>query len=149
MKKIAVVGSGVVVVLAVKGTAAESAVSGCGPDKLSGKVVIDATNPIADEAPDNDVLRYFTDINESLMEKLQAMAPDARFVKAFSCVGNPHMIDPDFGGQKPTMFICGNDEEAKREVTSILTTFGWESEDMGGQPPTTPSRSPGIESRSR
>jgi hypothetical protein len=123
---------GDIVVLAVKGTGAEAAVDGCGPAALAGKVVIDATNPIADAPPDNGVLRYFTDLDSSLMEKLQAAAPDAKFVKAFSCVGNAHMVDPDFGGAKPTMFICGNDEGAKGEVKGILTTFGWETEDMGG-----------------
>ena len=50
---------------------------------------------------------------------------------AFSCVGNALMVDPDFGGPKPTMFICGNDGGAKQEVTAILTEFGWETEDMG------------------
>jgi predicted dinucleotide-binding enzyme len=122
---------GELVVLAVKGTGAESAVELCGPGSLAGKIVIDTSNPIADEPPENDVLRYFTDINHSLLEKLQALAPDAKFVKAFSCVGNAMMVNPDFQGVKPTMFICGNDEGAKREVTSILTAFGWETEDMG------------------
>ena len=112
---------GDIVVLAVKGTGAESAVAGCGVDTLAGKVVIDATNPIADEAPENGVIRYFTGLDESLMEKLQALAPEARFVKAFSCVGNAHMIEPDFGSTKPTMFICCNDESAKTEVIEILT----------------------------
>ena len=93
--------------------------------------MIDATNPIADAAPRNGVLRYFTDINGSLMERLQALAPGAKFVKAFSSVGSAFMVDPDFDGLKPTMFICGNDEGAKQEVTSILTTFGWDTEDMG------------------
>lgn len=40
-------------------------------------------------------------------------------------------VDPDFGGIKPTMFICGNDDGAKDEVTSVLDEFGWETEDMG------------------
>jgi predicted dinucleotide-binding enzyme len=65
------------------------------------------------------------------MERLQRRAPRAHFVKAFSCVGNAFMVDPDFGGIKPTMFICGNDEAAKKEVTAILDEFGWETEDMG------------------
>jgi predicted dinucleotide-binding enzyme len=122
---------GDVIVLAVKGTAAEATVELCGPKALAGKTVVDATNPIADEAPENGVLRYFTDMNGSLMERLQALAPDAHFVKAFSCVGNALMVDPDFGGLTPTMFICGNDEGAKQQVTSFLTAFGWETEDMG------------------
>lgn len=123
---------GETVVLAVKGTAAEKAVELCGRDALAGKTVIDATNPIADAPPENGVLRYFTDPNRSLMEILQAVAPEARFVKAFSSVGSAHMVDPDFGGEKPTMFLCGNDEGAKEEVKGILERFGWDHADMGG-----------------
>ncbi len=122
---------GDVVVLAVKGSAAEAAVDACGADRLAGRVVIDATNPIAELPPVNGVLQFFTGPNESLMERLQAKAPRARFVKAFSSVGNALMIDPDFGGTRPTMFLCGNDEAAKREVTAILERFGWDTADMG------------------
>jgi len=77
------------------------------------------------------VLPYFTGQNESLMEQLQSAAPNAHFVKAFSCVGNAHMVDPDFES-RPSMFICGNDVTAKDEVIEILDKFGWEIEDMGG-----------------
>jgi predicted dinucleotide-binding enzyme len=121
---------GDLVVLAVKGTAAASAVEACG-DALAGKTVIDTTNPIADGAPVNGVLRYFTGSNESLMERLQQQVPVARFVKAFSCVGNAFMINPQLAGGPPTMFICGNDAGAKAEVAAILDRFGWETEDMG------------------
>jgi predicted dinucleotide-binding enzyme len=62
---------------------------------------------------------------------LQRIAPDARFVKGFSCVGSAFMVNPDFGGTMPTMFICGNDAGAKAEVTGILTAFGFETEDLG------------------
>jgi 8-hydroxy-5-deazaflavin:NADPH oxidoreductase len=41
------------------------------------------------------------------------------------------MVNPDFGGIKPSMFICGNNGDAKEQVTEILTQFGWETEDMG------------------
>jgi predicted dinucleotide-binding enzyme len=41
------------------------------------------------------------------------------------------MIDPKFGGGRPTMFICGNDEPAKKIVAGILDSFGWETADMG------------------
>jgi predicted dinucleotide-binding enzyme len=115
----------------VKGTAAESAIKICGPDKLKGKTIIDATNPIADAAPVNGVLGFFTGPNQSLMEKLQQLAPQANFVKAFSCVGNGFMVNPKFPGGKPTMFICGNNDAAKSSVSEVLTQFGWETEDMG------------------
>jgi predicted dinucleotide-binding enzyme len=121
---------GDVVVLAVKGTASEEAVALCG-GALAGKTVIDATNPIANAPPVDGVLQYFTGPNDSLMERLQKKEPKAHFVKAFSCVGNAFMIDPDFGGQKPTMFICGDDAGAKGEVKAILDAFGWDTVDMG------------------
>lgn len=120
------------VVLAVKGSAAEEAVRLAGTDALAGKTVIDTTNPIADAPPVNGVLRYFTTMDESLMERLQRLAPAAKFVKAFSCVGNAFMVNPDFGGEKPTMFICGDDTAAKRRVQDVLARFGWDWEDVGG-----------------
>jgi hypothetical protein len=120
------------VVLAVKGGAAEEVVKLAGPGALAGKTVIDTTNPIADAPPTNGVLHYFTTLEDSLMERLQRLAPAAKFVKAFSSVGNAFMVNPDFGGTKPTMFICGNDAGAKREVEAVLERFGWEWEDIGG-----------------
>ncbi len=105
-------GFGEVVVLAVKGGAAVEAVGGLG-GALDGKVVLD-TGP-----------------NESLLEAIQARAPKARLVKAFSCVGSSLMVNPQLSGGKPTMFICGNDADAKRQATAILDQFGWEIEDLG------------------
>jgi predicted dinucleotide-binding enzyme len=122
---------GEVVVLAVKGSAAPDALSAAGSDALAGKVVIDATNPISGP-PQNGVLSFFTSLDKSLMELLQKQFPKARFVKAFNSVGNARMVDPDFGGVRPTMFICGNDSAAKSTVARVLDQFGWETEDMGG-----------------
>ena len=120
------------VVLSSKGTAAEAAIGLCRAGDLEGKTIIDTTNPIADAAPTNGVLHYFTTLEESLMERLQRAVPKAHFVKAFNSVGNAYMVDPYFKGVKPTMFICGNNDEAKQEVRAILDQFGWETEDVGG-----------------
>ena len=122
---------GEVVVLAVKGAVAREALNLAKPENLRGKTVIDATNPIDTAPPENGVLRFFTDLSMSLMEQLQAHVPDANFVKAFSCVGSFLMVDPQVVGGPPTMFICGNDEPAKRTVRTILEQFGWEVSDMG------------------
>jgi len=119
-------------VLAVKGDAAEAALDLAGAHALAGKTVIDTTNPIAASPPVNGVLRYFTSLEESLMERLQRRVPGARFVKAFSCVGNALMVDPNLPGGPPTMFMCGNDADAKHEVRAILERFGWVAEDLGG-----------------
>ncbi len=119
-----------VLVLAVKGTVAED-VARAAAAHAAGKTVIDATNPIAELPPENGVLRFFTNHDESLMERLQKLVPEAHFVKAFNSVGNALMVNPDFGGIRPTMFICGNHEPAKQEVSAILNQFGWDAEDMG------------------
>ncbi len=122
---------GDILVLAVKGTVAVQALELAGVANLKNKIIIDATNPIADAPPDNGVLQFFTDLKSSLMEQLQKKFAEAHFVKSFSCVGSAFMVNPDFGGTKPTMFICGNNDDAKKQVTTVLTQFGWETEDMG------------------
>ena len=119
-----------IIVLAVKGTAAEKLVQSVA-GHLKGKVIIDTTNPIAESPPVNGVLQFFTLQNDSLMERLQKIAPESKFVKAFNSVGNLLMVNPSLPAGKPTMFICGNDEEAKKKVLLILDQFGWETVDFG------------------
>jgi 8-hydroxy-5-deazaflavin:NADPH oxidoreductase len=118
-------------VLATGGSVTEEAIRLAGLENFKGKLVIDATNPIAAEPPVNGVLKFFTSLNESLMERIQKLIPGANLVKAFNSAGNAFMYKPHFPGGQPTMFICGNNEEAKKTVTGILTSFGWETEDMG------------------
>ena len=120
-----------VVVLAVKGGVAAAALRGAGAANLAGKTVIDATNPIAEAAPVDGVLKFTTDLNDSLMEQLQREFAGAHFVKAFNSVGAARMVDPKYKEGRPTMFICGNDEAAKQAVRKILDQFGWETADMG------------------
>src|SRR5262249_58140195 len=122
---------GDVVVLAVKGAVALEALRAAGAANLAGKPIIDATNPIADAPPTNGVLKFFTNLDESLMERLQREFAEARFIKAFNSVGQAFMVNPQFAGGPPTMFICGNDEAAKQTVRGILDQFGWETADMG------------------
>jgi predicted dinucleotide-binding enzyme len=123
---------GELLVLATGGSVTESAIRLAGEKNFSNKIVIDATNPIAAAPPENGVLKFFTSLDESLMERLQKLIPEAKMVKAFNSAGNAFMYKPKFPGGTPTMFICGKDEAAKKTVTDILTAFGWETEDMGG-----------------
>jgi hypothetical protein len=115
-------------VLAVKGSAALKAIANCNVD---GKIIFDTCNPSADKPPVNGILEFFTAQNDSLGEQLQKAYPKAHFVKCFNSVGSDFMVNPDFGGTKPTMFICGNDDGAKSTAKGILDAFGWETEDMG------------------
>jgi 8-hydroxy-5-deazaflavin:NADPH oxidoreductase len=122
---------GDILVLCVKGDVALKVMDSVDSTDITGKTIIDTTNPIEPAPPVNGVLKFFTSINQSLMEALQKTHPNANFVKAYNSVGSDLMINPDFGGVKPTMFICGNSQEAKNEVAEINTLFGFDTEDMG------------------
>ena len=122
---------GEVVVLAVGGEVALEALGQAGAASFDGKTVIDACNPIGGGPPAAGVLSFFTGQNESLMERLQKAYPNAHFVKAFNSVGAGQMVNPDFKGLRPTMFICGNNPDAKKTVARICDAFGWDVEDMG------------------
>ena len=117
-------------VLATLWSGTENALRSAGAQRLAGKVVIDATNPLvlAPGAPPALALGH----TDSGGEQVQRWLPEARVVKAFNTVGNAHMVKPQFPGGPPDMFICGNDAAAKADVTNILTAFGWNTIDIGG-----------------
>ena len=94
------------IVLAVKGKAAEGVLRSAGAENFMGKFVMDTTNPIEDAPPVNGVLKFFTNLDESLMERLQREFEGANFVKVFNSVGSASMVNPQFRGGRPTMFIC-------------------------------------------
>lgn len=123
---------GELIVLAALGRAVESIIDLAGPANLTGKTVIDATNPIADGPPVNGVLQYTTGPNTSLGEWIQSRLPAAHVVKAFNSVGNALMINPHFEQGLPTMFLCGDNAAAKAQVSAIVEQFGWEPYDCGG-----------------
>jgi 8-hydroxy-5-deazaflavin:NADPH oxidoreductase len=122
---------GDLLVLASKGTVVQEVLKQSGEKNLAGKTIMDVTNPIADAPPEDGVLKYFTSFDDSLLERNQRQVPAANFVKAFNSVGNAFMINPKFKGGTPTMFICGNNPQAKKQVQEIVGQFGWEAEDMG------------------
>jgi predicted dinucleotide-binding enzyme len=121
-------GFGELVVLATLGTATEEIV-GAVADRLAGKIVWDATNPLAFEA--GKPPRLAISGEDSLGERVQKKAPKARVVKVFNTVGNALMFRPQLAGGPPTMFVAGDDEAAKKTTAELLAAFGWESADTG------------------
>ncbi|HXQ93884.1 MAG TPA: NADPH-dependent F420 reductase [Thermoplasmata archaeon] len=121
---------GEVVVVATLWSGTESAIQLANPAHLAGKVVIDATNPLAfrENAPPGLALGH----TDSGGEQVQRWLPKSHVVKAFNIVGNAHMFRPNFPGGPPDMFYCGNDAGAKKSVAQILTSFGWTPVDLGG-----------------
>lgn len=120
---------GDLIVLAPLGVAALETIDLAGKDNFRGKVVIDVNNPLDHSS---GVPRLTVGHTDSLGEQIQRAIPEARVVKAFNTVGNPHMFKPDFPGGPPDMFICGNDDEAKKVVGQVCQAFGWGVIDIGG-----------------
>jgi predicted dinucleotide-binding enzyme len=119
------------IVLSTSWSGTANAIQMAGPSNMAGKVVIDTTNPLdfSQGLPPHMAVGH----RDSAAEINQRSLPGAKLVKAFNIVGNPHMFHPDFPGGPPTMFICGDDEQAKKMVIeNILTPFGWETIDIGG-----------------
>lgn len=119
-----------VVVLATLGSANEAVLSAAGAESLAGKLLLDTTNPL-------DFSKGFPPSlgvsgEDSGGEQVQRLAPAAKVVKVFNTVGNALMFKPQIAGGPPTMFIAGDDAEAKKQVEAILTDFGWETLDAGG-----------------
>ena len=116
------------VVLAVRGTAAVELVRSL-DGELDGRVLVDATNPLGtgDRGP-----TLFVGTTDSLGEQVQRAAPSARVVKAYNTVGNALMVDPDLPGGPPTMFLAGDDPDAKDLVGDLLRATGWDVADLGG-----------------
>jgi predicted dinucleotide-binding enzyme len=111
--------------------AIKDVISLAGKHNLEGKIVIDTTNPIADEPPVNGVLKYVKIDEGSAGELIQKILPNSHVVKAFNSVGSGFMYKPKFDDGKPTMFICGNNDDAKKTVTGVLDDFGWDVMDSG------------------
>jgi predicted dinucleotide-binding enzyme len=123
---------GDLMVLCSLGRAAVEVLRLAGADNLAGKTIIDTTNPLAGTPPVEGVIAYTTGPNQSLAEEIQAAVPRSHIVKAFNSVGSARMVNPHYEQGTPTMFICGNNAEAKAQVSAILQQFGWEACDCGG-----------------
>lgn len=113
-----------VVVLSTPWRATEAALQSAGV--LDGKILIDCTNPVAPNLAGLEVGQ-----TTSAAEMVASWAPGARVVKAFNCTGSGNMADPNYGDDKATMFICGDDADAKAIVRTLADTLGFEVCDAG------------------
>jgi predicted dinucleotide-binding enzyme len=122
---------GQLIVVATSWNGTLEAIRMCDPKDLVDKTVIDVTNPLDFSA--EGLPKLAVGCTDSAGEIIQRLLPEANVVKAFNTVGNPHMVHPEFPNGPPTMFICGNNDNAKKTVINeFLTKFGWESIDIGG-----------------
>jgi len=110
---------------ATAGSASLEALRAAGAANLAGKILVDVANPLdfSQGMPPS-----FTVCNtDSLGERIQAAFPAARVVKALNTVNTSVMVDPEgVANGDHHLFVCGNDEQAKAAVTTLLRDeFGW------------------------
>jgi 8-hydroxy-5-deazaflavin:NADPH oxidoreductase len=122
---------GDVIIVATLWQGTMNALELAGPGNFAGKPVIDTVNPLDFSKGVPPTLAVGT--TDSAGEQIQRALPGAHVVKAFNVIGNVHMVSPSFPGGKPDMFICGDDEGAKKTVTELATELGWAGViDIGG-----------------
>ncbi len=115
-----------VVVLAVPWTATEDVVRGLGD--LSGKIVVDPTNP---RVMATDGFADYPPLPDSNAERIARLAPGAQVVKAFSTLGAETMLDPRVADGPVTIPIVGDDRAAKAVVATLAREIGLEAIDVG------------------
>jgi predicted dinucleotide-binding enzyme len=117
---------GEIVFNCVKGMYALNVLKDAGKDNLSGKILVDVTNPL--ETTKDNHIRLSICNTTSLGEKIQKFLPETKVVKALNTITSNLMVNPGMMPEDHSVFICGNDEKARHEVKEILKEwFGWKS----------------------
>lgn len=112
------------VVNATSGNASLAALGAVGPEALAGKVLLDVANPLDYSAGFPPTLTVKD--TDSLAEQIQQAFPGARVVKSLNIVNCVVMVDPGrVGDGDTTMFVAGDDAEARKVVISLLEELGW------------------------
>jgi predicted dinucleotide-binding enzyme len=121
---------GDIVTLPVPGASLVDVIQEIGVQKFEGKILWDITNAFSADAPANGVIKLITTPDESLAEKVQKLLPSTHVVKAMNTVGAHLMYKPTLS-ENGTIFLAGNDDQAKEKISGIAEKFGWESYDAG------------------
>lgn len=118
---------------ATNGAGSIAMLESAGEENLAGKVLIDVANPL--DFSQGMPPSLFVSNTDSLGEQLQRRFPEARVVKALNTMSCEVMVDPAKVPGEHGVFVCGEDEGAKRQVSELLESFGWPVErirDLGG-----------------
>ena len=112
------------VVNVTNGQASLAALGEVGSDHLAGKVILDVANPLDFSQGFPPTLSVKD--TDSLAEQIQRAFPEARVVKSLNTVTAAVMVDPStVGDGDTTVFVAGDDEEARRQVSELLRELGW------------------------
>ena len=119
------------VVNATNGSAALEVLTLAGAENLAGKPLVDISNPLDFSTGFPPTL--FVKDSDSLGEQVQREFPQARVVKTLNTLNADLMVHPQTLGASSTVFVSGDDADAKATVTELLTSFGHDDVvDLGG-----------------
>jgi predicted dinucleotide-binding enzyme len=119
------------VVNASGGDVALGILESAGAANLAGKVLLDISNPL--DHSHGFPPQLFVKDDDSLAESIQRAHPDARVVKSLNTMNNALMADPQRLGENTTVFVSGDDADAKATVTELLHAMGHgDVIDLGG-----------------
>jgi 8-hydroxy-5-deazaflavin:NADPH oxidoreductase len=115
---------GEMVVNATSGTVSVQVLELAGETNLNGKILIDVANPLDFSKGMPPTLSVSN--TDSLGEQIQRRFPEARVVKTLHTMNAYLMVDPaQLAEADHTVFVSGDDAEAKASVTELLRSFGW------------------------
>lgn len=114
---------GELIVIATSWLGAKNAISLAGEENFSNKTVIDVTNPLGQS--EGGMPKFDASPGNSAGERIQSWIPEAKVVKAFNTINAHTMWNPKREEGDPDLFIAGNDENAKIEVSSLAKQWGW------------------------
>jgi 8-hydroxy-5-deazaflavin:NADPH oxidoreductase len=109
----------------VKGDTAVQIAKSLTPSNIKGKTIIDISNPLDFSKGMPPFLAPALTNTNSLGEELQKVMSEAHLVKSLNIVSSTIMVSEYKPGDSPTMFISGNNADAKQETMHLLKAFGW------------------------
>lgn len=116
------------IVFAMNGKVAFNCLEAVGEPGLQNKIMIDISNPL--DFSQGFPPSLFVCNTESLGEQIQNRFPDLKVVKTLNTMSNPVMVDPKVVEGDHSVFVSGNDGEAKATVTRLIKSFGWEDKNI-------------------
>jgi len=119
---------GEVVVNATAGASSLDVLAAVGAENLAGKVLIDVANPLDFSQGRPPTLTVCN--TDSLGEQIQRAYPEARVVKTLNTMSCQIMVNPGLVPGRHTVFVCGNDADAKAQVAELLQSFGWPADSI-------------------
>lgn len=117
---------GEIIVFCTKWDGAENAIMLAGKENFNEKIVIDTTNPLHSTGPNQAPVPSMV-YPHSSGKKMQEWLPNAHVVKCFNIISSYAMHQPHHEEGDPDLFLCGNDENAKKKVEKIARAWGWKN----------------------